>query len=394
MALLSPVAAAFFRTPELRNVILVNCLAFFITGFQSVPQGLLLRDLDYKRLSIAEAVLVLTQSAVMVSCALAGFSYWSLVAGAITGKAAAAALVNFWKPVRLALPEWEQIRKPLLMGSHMSVSGVASTAYVQMDSIVTGRMLGAEAAGNYRMAMNLAAAPAEKIGSLIMRVTGPLFIRVREDKALLRRYFLAMSEFLTMAIFPLVIGLATVAPDAVTLLLGRRWSGAAGPLPWLALYMGVRVLSVLMMQVLQALRFTGFGMWISLFNLTVMTAAFWGASHLGLWAIAAAWVVMTPITVGPIVHKLLRSAGLRALELGHALVPALVGSAFMVVGVFAVSLIPGIAGWPVAVRAGTKIAAGGLVYGAVMLLLYSDRIKRYLRLVRSFRSEQAVAPAL
>ena len=60
------------------------------------------------------------------------------------------------------------------------MSRLAWTAYNQSDSIIVGRMLGESALGSYRVALNLASAPAEKIGTLVMRVTGPMFAKVQE----------------------------------------------------------------------------------------------------------------------------------------------------------------------------------------------------------------------
>src|SRR5205814_7165418 len=138
---------------------------------------------------------------------------------------------------------------------------LACTAYSQADGIVVGRMLGDSALGTYRVAMSLASAPAEKVGMLIMRVTGPLFARVQEDLALVRRYFLFITDGLALVIFPLVFGLIVVAPELVRTMLGAKWADAIVPMQWLAIFMTLRTLNTLMSQVLTSLRFTTFLMW-------------------------------------------------------------------------------------------------------------------------------------
>jgi O-antigen/teichoic acid export membrane protein len=52
---------------------------------------------------------------------------------------------------------------------------------------VIGRTMGEAVLGTYRMAMNLASAPAEKISSLIMRTATPLFANVMDDLPQVRR---------------------------------------------------------------------------------------------------------------------------------------------------------------------------------------------------------------
>jgi len=79
--------AAFFRSEQLRLLVVITSVNLFITGFQAIPGGMLQRNMDYRRLSLAEAALALVQAVVTVGCALLGFGYWSLVAGMLAGKA-------------------------------------------------------------------------------------------------------------------------------------------------------------------------------------------------------------------------------------------------------------------------------------------------------------------
>ena len=85
------------------------------------------------------------------------------------------------------------------------------------------------------MALTLASAPAEKISTLIMQAAGPLFAKIQNDPALVRRYFVIILEGIGLAAFPLMLGLAMVAPEAVQAVLGPKWIAAAAPLAWLAL---------------------------------------------------------------------------------------------------------------------------------------------------------------
>jgi len=225
-AAIAPLVAAFFRAEQLRLLVIVNSLGFFITAVQAVPQGLLQRDMDYRRLSLAEAVQALVQAVVLVVTAFAGFGYWALLAAPMAGKAASAALAAFWKPVLYALPRPREIMAPMRFGLEVAMSRVAWTAYSLSDSVIVGRVLGQSALGTYRIAIDIASAPADKIGMLIMRVTGPLFAHVQKDIALVRRYFLFISDALALAIFPLVFGLAAVAPEAVAVVGGPKWAAA------------------------------------------------------------------------------------------------------------------------------------------------------------------------
>ena len=386
----SPLIATFFHDVRVRLLVIWNSVGLIITGLQSVPNGLLEKDLDYRRLSVGESVTTVVQSAATVGMAFAGFAYWSLVIGAVAGRVAGAGLNYYWKPVPFAFPRWRQIQAPMRLGAHIAIGRIASTAYTMADGVVVARTLGAAAAGAYGMAMNLANAPAEKIGLLVMRVTGPLFARVQKDRELVPRYFRIITESLSLSVFPLLLGLAVVAPDAVRVLLGPKWTAAVGPLRWLAIFMCARTLSMLCGQVLNSLRYTRFNMIVSLVSFAVMPAAFVLASRWGTGAVAASWLILAPVTVLPLVVKVLRAVGLGYLDYARVLLPSLAGCALMVAAALAVRFSLGATHAPAVVRLSLQVAAGGAAYLAFLGIFYRPILNRYLQFLLGLRRAEAV----
>jgi PST family polysaccharide transporter len=254
--------------------------------------------------------------------------------------------------------------------------------------MVIGRTMGQGPVGAFRLAANLASTPAEKIGGLIMRVTGPLFSRVQHDRELMVRYFLVFTETLAMTIFPLLIGLAIVAPETVNLLLGSKWAAAAAPLRWLAIFMTIRTMVALMNQLLAALRLTRFAMWMSLVTFALMPFAFYIASARGVGAVAAAWLVMSPVTVLPIAWRLFRAIGCSVARYLSALLPALAGCLAMLLGIIALRTRFPIRGWS---GLGVEVAVGGLAYGLCLLGLFRHRVMRFVRLFQELRRSRNAA---
>ena len=391
----APLVASFFHNQNLTNLIRVNNLGFLIIGFQSVPLGLLQRDMDYRRLSFAEAFQALLLAVITIAAAWSGLGYWSLVIGAVLSKAAGTVLMCSWKPLSFAAPHWEEIRAPIQFGRQAAIGRLAWVCYTQSDGIVTGRVLGDSVLGVYRMAMNLASAPAEKISTLIMRAAGPLFAKVQSDLTQVRRYFLILVEVLTMVELPLMLGLGMVAPQAIQAVLGAKWAGAAGPLRWLVLFMTMRTLGTLMEQVLISQRATAFMMRMSLFNLVVMPAAFVvGAHWKGPSGVAASWIILAPLTLFPTVWKALRTIHLSVRELALALAPASIGAGAMVGVVFGLRLWLESKSLSLFLSLALQIAVGALVYSGILLGLFRARILRYYRFLRSLREEKAGEQAI
>ena len=380
-----PGIAWFFRSEHLLFFAVTN-LGFLTTGIQAVPYGLLQRDMDYRRLALLEAMGATITAVVTVITAWYGWGFWALVAGPGIGNLSSAALLCHWKRVPFAWPHWSDIRKPVEMGRQLAIGRIANSAYSSADGIVIGRTMGEAALGTYRMAMNLASAPAEKISTLIMRTATPLFANVMDDLPLVQRYYRIIVELLSLAVVPLMLGLAIVAPQAVLLILGPKWVAATRPLQWLGLFMIVRVLGVVAEQVLVSQRLTRFTMRMSILNFVIMPVAFFLAARWnGANGVAAAWITLSPVTILPILIIVLRSIRMPAREYGAALLPALAGSAAMCLTLYGMNGWISSVSWPVGVRLAVQVGVGGAVYGAVILGFFRARILRYVNFLSSLR---------
>ena len=228
------------------------------------------------------------------------------------------------------------------------------------------------------MAMNVASAPAEKISSLIMRTASPLFANVMDDVPLVQRYYLIITEFLSLSVMPLMLGLVMVAPQAVVVVLGPRWVGATAPLQWLGLFMIVRVLGILAEQVLVSQRLTRFTMRISIVNFAVMITAFIVAARWkGSAGVAAAWIVLSPVTILPLLIILLRKVRLPVRQYAAALLPAVAGSAVMGLAIWILNRQLSSRHLPPRVSLPLLVAAGGVVYAGFILFSFRSRIARY-----------------
>ena len=394
-SLASPLVASFFHTPHVTFFIVNNSL-LLLTGFEAVPMGLLARDMDYRRLSLLEATGVVIQSVVTVCTAWLGWGFWALLAGNAAGKVTVTILVCSWKHVGFAWPRWADIRTAAELGRQSAIGRTAWALYTQADGIVVGRILGASVLGNYRIAMNLASAPAEKVSTLLMRTATPLFANVKDDHSLVRRYYLILTEILTLIVMPLMTGLAIVSPLAIPVVFGAKWTAAIPPVRWLALFMIVRTLGTLTEQVLISQKMTRFTMRMSIFNFIVMPVAFVaGAMWGGTGGVAAAWLALAPFTIIPLLIILLRTIRLPYRDFVAALVPSVVGSAAMCVAVLAVRqwLLP--ASWPAKSLLVAQVAVGGAVYGAVLMGAFRQRVLRYVRFLQDMRKgKKSPSPAL
>jgi O-antigen/teichoic acid export membrane protein len=378
----------FFRSPELPAVVMVMGSALLIAGFKTVPYSLLQRELQFKRLSVIDTVAAVIQSLCTLALAWVGAGYWALVLGNLAAVVISTGLNVASRPRGFAMPRLNAIRHALNFSWQILVARLSWNFYSDADFLVAGRVLGVTALGAYNFAWNLATLPVEKVTSLVAQVTPAFFAAAQSDHAGLCRYLRVLTEALALITFPASVGLALIAPEFVTLALGKAWSGAIAPLEVLAFYASIRSISALLGPLLAALRETRLMMWNNLAAVVVMPTAFYIGSRWGASGIAWGWIVAYPFIALPLYVRAFRRIGMSTRTYVDALRPALSGSLAIIVAISAIrwAMPPG---WPLYVRLAVELAGGGGAYLIALAVLHADRLRSFFSLYRRIRSSSS-----
>ena len=373
-----------FHANEVPPVIAVLGLSFVVNAFKTVPVALLQREFRFKFLAFNEGCQAIVMAVGEVALAWMGFGYWSLVIGELLGLAAAAVLAFAWRPLAFAVPRFSKLGRVTRFTLHLLGGRILWYVYSNADFAVVGRVMGKEALGIYQIAWNFSNMPLRKITELITRVTPSAFAAVQRDKVLLRRYFLSITEGLSLVTFPLCVGITLVADDFVKLALGPQWIDAIIPLRLLSVYISMRTIQTIIPQVVIALGDTRFLMHNGILAIVVMPAAFLIGTHWGLAGVGWAWMIAYPIVAAPMYVKLYRMIDLRAGPYLRSIWPATSAALLMSVVVLVVRVfLP--SGLAIAARLAAQVAAGGLTYVGTIWFLHRGRVLAVWSAMRMMR---------
>jgi len=375
----------FFGEPRLPVVIVVMSLNFIVSAFKVVPQGLLERQLQFRKLALFEGTKSIIAASANLTMAIIGFGYWTLALGPLIGATVYAILVVAQNPVGFNRPRLSVIREPFTFSSHMLVSRFAWYGFSNADFAVVGRILGSAALGAYTLGWTLSGMAVEKITALVGRVTPAFFSAVQHDKPTLRRYLLSITEGLSLVTFPVCIGLALIAEDVVRLAMGERWTPAILPLQLLAIVATFRSIQPLIPQVLAALRESRRNMNNTLLTVLVLPVGFYVATRWGISGVAIAWLILYPLLASPLFARTFRMIGLPVRSYVESLWPATSSCVAMAVVVTLVdrALFPNSTSYA---SLTTKIVVGALAYSGTLLVLHRRRILVLRDLMRLLRT--------
>lgn len=92
-----------------------------------------------------------------------------------------------------------------------------------LDYLLIGALLGAKSLGYYTLAYNLVLRPSSMINPTITKVAFPVFAKVKNNTDKLKKGYLKVIQLLSSVNFPMMVGLAAVAPLAVPVIFGEQW---------------------------------------------------------------------------------------------------------------------------------------------------------------------------
>src|SRR5437773_3248144 len=222
----TPVVVRFYKEPRLGPLLVWASLLFLIAAFGQQFQVLREKELEFGQLAKIEIVAAGFGVLTAVWRGWAGAGAFALVGGALANTGARTLILVFtgfrrWRP-SLEFG-WQDVKGYLTFG--FNYSGQRSFNYISanIDFMLIGRFLGAQALGYYTLAYNLANLPSSKINAVISRVFFPVFSRLQDDIGKLKSGYLRMQEFTSMVNIPILFGMAVVAPLAIPLFFGPSW---------------------------------------------------------------------------------------------------------------------------------------------------------------------------
>ncbi len=364
---LAPLVAAFYGEPRLQGLLHVLSLQFVLLPLATVPDVRLQRRLEYKQRSLVELTAALAGSQVTLFMALFGAGVWALVAGMLATQAWRVGALNWCAPGQ-PRPDWslKGMGKLLGFGGSLTATRLLWYSFTQADVAIVGRVLGDHALGWYSVSMHLASLPVQRMAGILNQVLFPILSRNQHDLPAIRSGVLKMLGYIGLLSFPLLWGMASVAPEIVAVVLGKGWEGAVLPLQVLCLVMPFRTLTQMLPTVTDALGQPGINFRNVLLSCLVMPPAFYIGTRWGIQGVAYAWLLAYPVVLFFNMRRMLAAIGISARAVAGRAGPAVLCAGLMF---GAVTLVRApLAAQPRAWALVAEVVTGMLAYAVVSLL--------------------------
>ena len=320
---LSPLVAAFFKTPQLVPILCVLAISFWLTSCGITHNNLLLREMRFRALAAADLSAALIAYLVALGFAYRGFGVWSLVFANVASSLTS--VIGYWIGARWR-PAWEfavsEVKSIARYSLNLSGFGIVNYFSRNADNIIVGKVLGQAALGDYQMAYNLMLTPIQNISSVVSQATFPAFARIQDNDERFRAAYTRSCMLIGLISFPVLAGLGVVADPMIRTLLGAKWIGAIRVFQILAPVGLAQSIYTTIGQIFMAKGRTDWLFRWGLVQTAILVASFLVGIHWGVLGVATAYcLTFLCITMVPAFLIAFRLVGLKLSEFAFALLP-------------------------------------------------------------------------
>ena len=225
---LAPFIAEFFYMSELTKLSRFLFLGFLLSSFGTAYSAYLFKNLMVKQRSISILIGLLTSGVVGITLAYNGYAYWGLATQHLTYVFVTNSLFflfSRWRP-RFEF-SFATIRELLPFSSIILVTKIFTHINEHIFNIIIGRLYNKVEVGYFSQSNKWNLMGSSIITGMIHGVAQPVLRNVEAESQRQKRVFLKLLRFTSFISFPLLFGLAYVAPQFIEIALTEKWLQSA-----------------------------------------------------------------------------------------------------------------------------------------------------------------------
>lgn len=224
---LAPVVSYFFEMEQVFSLVLLIALVPVIRGFINPSKVKLVKDLRYKEEFVYNLFQFSIEFLVTIIAAYFTRSASSIIYGLIAGAMydVVASYVVF-RPLPQPIFKKNLFMDVIHSGKWLTLVGVLSYLYQNIDNIIIGRLLGASSLGLYDVTYKISLLPLTEVTDVVGKAAFPVMVKINEDLPRLKKAYIqsVLAIFLFSACVALVLFLFPT--QVVKIVLGDQWISA------------------------------------------------------------------------------------------------------------------------------------------------------------------------
>ena len=377
--------AAFFHREELKPIFSCLSFNFFVASLSIVPRAMLVKTMDFKKLSVLETLSLAAGGATGVILAFRGFGAWALVGQSLMFNFSLAVLLwifSHWKPSFIF--SLASVRELFKFSSRLTLSAILNYISRNIDYLLIGKLLGAQPLGFYTLAYKLMMYPMQNICWVISKVMFPALSRIQHDLKKVSETYLRVTKGISLITFPALCGLFAVTPEFVTVIFGEKWLPASDLIRILCVCGMIQSFLTTQNDVLLSQGRTDLQLKLGSFGMVFSVLAISIGVHWGIYGVALGYTLVQLAWVPYGMHRVNQLLGLSTAKFAGPLLKSFALSALMAAGAFSLKSLTGLKDFPALIL---MVVSGAALYVGLLFTFERAFIQSSLSVFRKDRTE-------
>ncbi len=220
----APFIASFYNMPSIVMPFRVLALMLFPGAINSIQLAKISRELNFKKVFVSNLGAIVISGIAGIVVAFMGGGLWALVVQTLLNILTACVVMFFtvkWRPRFVC--NLQRVKVLLEFGWKILVSCLVDTLYQDLSSLIIGKKYDGSTLGHFNKGKQFPQFIISSANGAVQSVMLPAMAAEQDkpDKVkLLMRRSLSMSAYIS---FPIMAGLAAVAPALISILLTEKW---------------------------------------------------------------------------------------------------------------------------------------------------------------------------
>ena len=220
----APFISSFYNQPILTNIVRVFCLTFIINAFYTIPNTILTKNLNFKTQMRVTTPSLIIGGIVGIILAYLKFGVWSLVYSSLVQSIAEAVQLWFWSDWK---PSWHFnksiFKTHFKYGYKLTLSALLDTLFNNIYPMIIGKFFAPTQVGFFNRADTLKQLPVTNIGSILNKVTFPLFSTIKDENVRLKSLYKKLMQLVIFIVAPTILFMSALAEPLFRLLFTEKW---------------------------------------------------------------------------------------------------------------------------------------------------------------------------
>lgn len=226
LATARPVGAA-YHSAELTLMMLIAAPVFLLAAPGATAEALLRTEYNFHTIAVRNSVTSLAGAVIAVALINLGFGVVGLAIQRLVEAGAASAWVWTavrWRPRPFARLGWN----PQLFheGTHIMLGTLMPVLVPRSIDLFVGALIGTAQLGLMRVATRINDFVGQVVVMPLVSVANTHLSGLHDDLPAMRRSYLRLTQASAALMCPALVGLSLVAPEAIPIIFGEKWTGA------------------------------------------------------------------------------------------------------------------------------------------------------------------------